>query len=60
MGEAKRKEIKTLLEGGTFKVILREEIPPDGNVLPGRVVPALKSTEDGNIKYKATYVIGGH
>ena len=60
MNEARRKEIKTLLERGTFKEILREEIPPDGNILPGRFVLAIKSTEDGKVKYKARYVMGGH
>ena len=60
MTKAKRQEIMSLLERGTFKVILREEIPKDANVLPGRFVLALKSTEDNNVKYKARYVIGGH
>ena len=60
MREAKLQEIKNLLNRGTFKVILREEIPKDVNVLPGRFVLALKSTEDGEIKHKARYVIGGH
>eukprot|EP00171_Calliarthron_tuberculosum_P023641 IDg23641t1 len=60
MTAAKKSEIAGLLSRGTFKVILREEVPPDANVLPGRFVLAIKSTEDGNIKFKARYVIGGH
>ena len=60
INEARRKEIKSLLERGTFKVIVRQEVPPDGNVLPGRFVLAIKSTEDCRIKYMARYVIGGH
>lgn len=60
MNDAKRKEIRSLLEKGTSKVILKEEIPPDANVLPGRFVLALKSSIDGKIKCKARYVIGGH
>ena len=60
MNEAGRKEIKTLLERGTFKVILRKEVPPDGNILPGRFMLAIKSTEDGKVKYKARCVKGGH
>ena len=60
MNAAKKAEIKNLLERGTFKVILKEELPPDGNVLPGRFVLAIKSTDDGKINYKARYVIGGH
>ena len=53
MSEAKRKEIKGLLDRGTFRIILGEDIPPDGNVLPGRFVLAVKSTEDGQVKFKA-------
>ena len=60
MTDAKRAEIKGLLERGTFKVILREEIPPNGNVLPGRFVLSLKSTEDGEERFMARYVVGGH
>ena len=60
MPAAKKADIKNLLERGTFKVILKEELPPDGNIFPGRFVLAIKSTDDGKVKYKATYVIGGH
>ena len=41
MGDAKKIEIENLLEGGTFKVILPEEVPPDGNILPDRFVLAI-------------------
>ena len=60
MESARRQEIKNLLERGTFKVILKEDIPKDANILPGRFLLSLKSTEDNNVKYKARYVIGGH
>jgi len=60
MSEAIKKEVHGLFEKGTFKVILREEVPNDGNVLPGRFVLAIKSTEDGEVKYKARFVMGGH
>lgn len=60
MTQAKKNEIRGLLERGTFRVILREEVPRDANVLPGRFVLAIKSTEDGQVKFKARYVIGGH
>ena len=60
MAKAKCDEIKNLLERGTFKIIFREDILPDGNVLPGRFVPNIKSTEDGEAKFKARFVIGGH
>lgn len=60
MSEAIKKEVRGLFERGTFKVILREEVPMDGNVLPGRFVLSIKTTEDGEVKYKARFVIGGH
>ena len=60
MTAAKKAEIRSLLERKTFKVILKEELPTNGNILPGRFVLAIKSTEDGKIKHKARYVIGGH
>ena len=39
---------------------LREEIPEDANILPRRFVLAIKSTEDGEVKFKARYIIGCH
>lgn len=60
MTTVKRKEIYNLLSRGTFKVTLREDITPGVNVLPGRFVLAIKSTEDGKSKLKYRYVIGGH
>eukprot|EP00171_Calliarthron_tuberculosum_P003447 IDg3447t1 len=36
MIEAKQNEICGLLDRGTFKLILREDVPPDANILPGR------------------------
>jgi len=60
MTAAKQAEVRDLLRRGTFKVILREDVPSDANVLPGRFVLAIKSTEDGKIKHKARYLIGGH
>ena len=60
MSEAKREEISNLLKRGTFRVVLHEDIPKDANVLPGRFVLSIKSTIDGQTKFKARYVIGGH
>ena len=60
MSEAKKREIRGLLDRGTFKVILKKDLPRDANVLPGRFVLTIKSTEDGQVKHKARYVIGGH
>ena len=60
MDKTKREEIKRLLDRGTFKVILTKDVSKDGNLLPGRFVLAIKSSEDSMTKYKARYVIGGH
>lgn len=38
MSEAKKAEIRALLGRGTFKVVLREEVQSDANVLPGSFV----------------------
>ena len=58
--EAKKKEMRNLLGSGTFKVIPKQDIPSDANIIPGRFVLAIKSTEDGEVKFKARYVIGDH
>ena len=49
-----------MLEYGTFKVILKEEIPRETNIFGVIFVLAIKSTIDGKIKSKSQYIIGGH
>lgn len=49
-----------MLKRGTFKVVLCEDVSNDANILPGRLVLNIKSTEDGQKTFKARYVIGGH
>lgn len=60
MTEAKKSEIRNFLRRNTFKIILKKDVPPNGNILSGRFVLAIKSTVDGQIKFKARFVIGGH
>lgn len=60
MFAARRSEIKNLLNRGTFKFILKEDIPPNEIILPVRFFSSIKSTSDGKIKHKANFVIGGH
>ena len=60
MTKAKLDKIRGPLERGAFKVVLQEDIPADANCLPGRFVLALKSKEDGSVRFKARFVIGGH
>lgn len=60
MTEAIRSEVRDLLKRGTFKVILKEELPGGANALTARFVLSIKSSADGETKCKARYVIGGH
>ena len=53
-------EVRDLLSRGTFKVILKEELPDGANALTACFVLAIKSSADGQVKYKARYVIGSH
>ena len=53
MHAAMMSEVRDLLKRGTFKVILREDLPDGANALTARFVLAIKSDADGNIKYKA-------
>ena len=60
MRQAVLDEVKDLLRRGTFKVILKGELPDGANALTARFVLAIKSSTDGKVKYKARYVIGAH
>ena len=58
--EAKRKELEGLIKRGTFKLVLREEIGPNPNIIPSRFVLTFKRKENGNEMWKARLVLGGH
>ena len=60
MRRAVMNEVRDLLKQGTFKVMLKEELPDGANALTARFVLAIKSNADSAIKFKARYVIGGH
>ena len=60
MNEAIMSEVGDLLGRGTFKVILKEDLPDGANALTARFALAIKSNADEEIKYKARYVIGVH
>lgn len=53
MKEAIRKEIAGLLERGVFKVIMKEDIPKNANVMGGRSVICIKETGTQEERYKA-------
>ena len=56
MKAAIKDEVQNLLKRGTFK----EELADGANALTARFALSIKSTVDGEIKYKTRYVIGGH
>ena len=58
--DAKRQELMGLIEKGTFRVVLREEIGQNPNIVPSRYVLAIKHSETGETKMKARFVLGGH
>lgn len=45
---------------GVLKVVLKRDLPEDANFMSARFVFAVKSTEDGEVKLKARYVIFGN
>jgi hypothetical protein len=59
MQEAKSKELIGLLERGTFKIILRSDLPPHPNLLTTRFVLAIKNSDTENEIYKARLVVRG-
>ena len=58
--QAKRKEIESLIERGTWKVVLREEIPEGSNIINGRFVMSIKDVETNKPYFKARFVAQGH
>ena len=47
-------------EEGNIQSNSRSELPDGANILTARFVLAIKSNADGEVKYKARYVVGGH
>jgi Reverse transcriptase (RNA-dependent DNA polymerase) len=60
MKAAKQKQIRGLLERGTFKIVLRNDIPKGANKLGGRYVLTIKDSGTDREIWKARYVIQGH
>ena len=60
MIEAKYAEIRDLINRGTFRAILRTELPYGANLIIARCFLAIKSDEDKEERYKARYVAGGN
>ena len=58
--DAKRKEIQGLIDRGTWKVVLKDELPDDANILKGRFVLAIKDGGTDKEIWKARYVVQGY
>ena len=57
--EAKMKELTNLLQRGTFKVVLKEEVPAECNVMSSRIVLTIKDKDTDQERYKARFVVRG-
>ena len=48
------------MDRGAFRVVKKKDVPANANVLTGRFVLVYKTDNNGMVKAKARYVIGGH
>jgi len=58
--EAKKKEIEGLLKRKTWKIVCREEVPDNANILRGRFILAIKDEGTDREIWKARFVVQGH
>jgi Reverse transcriptase (RNA-dependent DNA polymerase) len=56
---AKKKEIAGLIEKGTWRVVVRSELPDGANVMGGRFVLTVKDAGTEREVHKARYVVQG-
>lgn len=57
---AKKREIEGLISRGTWKLVLRDDVPKNANILGGRFVLTIKDAETDKPIFKAIYVVQGH
>ena len=57
---AKKKEIEGIIKHGTWKIVMRDEVPKNVNILGGRFVLAIKNSKSDKEVWKASYVVQGH
>jgi Reverse transcriptase (RNA-dependent DNA polymerase) len=55
----KQKEIQWLIERGTCKVVLKDKMPENPNIMGGRFVLTIKDSGTSTEIYKARYVVQG-
>lgn len=60
MNDAIKKEVDGLMKRKAFKIVKRKDIPKGANVIPLKLVLALKSDIDNAIRNKARWTAGGH
>lgn len=58
--EEKLKELKRLIDKGTFRTVLREEVGERPNIIPTRLVLGIKHGDHGSELLKARFVLSGH
>ena len=58
--EASRKEIKGLVDRGTWKIALKKNFPKGANILSGRYVLVIKNVETDKPVLKARFVVQDH
>jgi hypothetical protein len=56
---AKQKEIQGLIERGTCKVVLKDKLPENPNIMGGRFVLTIEDSGTSKEIYKARYVVQG-
>jgi hypothetical protein len=56
---AKQKDIQGLIECGTWKVVLKDEMPENPNIMGGRFVLTIKDSGTSKEIYEARYVVQG-
>eukprot|EP00173_Palmaria_palmata_P003801 Plantae.Rhodophyta-Palmaria_palmata.ctg414.p1 GENE.Plantae.Rhodophyta-Palmaria_palmata.ctg414~~Plantae.Rhodophyta-Palmaria_palmata.ctg414.p1 ORF type:complete len:240 (+),score=24.17 Plantae.Rhodophyta-Palmaria_palmata.ctg414:3659-4378(+) len=59
LDEARKKELRGLIQRGSFKVILREELSPGTKAMRGRFVLVIKNKDTDEEVYKARWVVQG-
>ena len=58
--KAKRKEINGLIERGTWKIVAKDEVPGNANVMGGRFVLAIKDEGTDKEVWKARFIVQGY
>jgi Reverse transcriptase (RNA-dependent DNA polymerase) len=56
-GAAKQKKIQGLIERGTWKVVVQDEMPENPNIMGGRFVLTIKDSGTSKEIHKARYVV---